>query len=255
MSMTRQHDLTVTLCLDKTLPVSPTKTKGRSSCQTCPSGSASPPPCSATRRSCCLTSRSTAWAAALAAEGRTILLSSHLMSEMALTADRLLIIGRGRLIAQAACCWPPKALVLTAVTLATMTAACLGAYLAFQAFLPAGDPMHTTLATPGVLRAVAGAGLYLTVLALLGFGLGAVLRSSAGATAALLGALFNPTLLAALLPGPGRTPSRLPAHERRRRHLQLPPRSPRAVPLGRARRVLPVRRSRPGRRVRPRHPP
>jgi ABC-2 type transport system ATP-binding protein len=38
---------------------------------------------------------------ALAAEGRTILLSSHLMSEMAMTADRLVIIGRGRLIAQA----------------------------------------------------------------------------------------------------------------------------------------------------------
>ena len=36
----------------------------------------------------------------LAAEGRTVLLSSHLMSEMALTADRLIIIGRGRLIAQ-----------------------------------------------------------------------------------------------------------------------------------------------------------
>ena len=35
----------------------------------------------------------------LAAEGRTVLLSSHLMSEMAQTADRLLIIGRGRLIA------------------------------------------------------------------------------------------------------------------------------------------------------------
>jgi ABC-2 type transport system ATP-binding protein len=35
----------------------------------------------------------------LAAEGRTILLSSHLMSEMALTAERLVIIGRGRLIA------------------------------------------------------------------------------------------------------------------------------------------------------------
>jgi ABC-2 type transport system ATP-binding protein len=35
----------------------------------------------------------------LAAEGRTILLSSHLMSEMALTADHLIIIGRGRLIA------------------------------------------------------------------------------------------------------------------------------------------------------------
>jgi ABC-2 type transport system ATP-binding protein len=36
---------------------------------------------------------------ALAAEGRTILLSSHLMSEMAVTADHLLVIGQGRLIA------------------------------------------------------------------------------------------------------------------------------------------------------------
>jgi ABC-2 type transport system ATP-binding protein len=35
----------------------------------------------------------------LAAEGRTVLLSSHLMSEMQLTADRVIIIGRGRLLA------------------------------------------------------------------------------------------------------------------------------------------------------------
>jgi ABC-2 type transport system ATP-binding protein len=35
----------------------------------------------------------------LAAEGRTVFLSSHLMSEMALTADQLVIIGRGRLLA------------------------------------------------------------------------------------------------------------------------------------------------------------
>ena len=35
----------------------------------------------------------------LAAEGRTVLLSSHLMSEMAVTVDRVLIIGKGRLIA------------------------------------------------------------------------------------------------------------------------------------------------------------
>ncbi|WP_052423445.1 ABC transporter ATP-binding protein [Nonomuraea candida] len=34
----------------------------------------------------------------LAGEGRTVLLSSHLMTEMSLTADRLIIIGRGRLI-------------------------------------------------------------------------------------------------------------------------------------------------------------
>jgi ABC-2 type transport system ATP-binding protein len=36
----------------------------------------------------------------LAGSGRAILVSSHLMSEMQLTADRLVIIGRGRLIAE-----------------------------------------------------------------------------------------------------------------------------------------------------------
>ncbi|GAA4674511.1 ABC transporter ATP-binding protein [Phytohabitans rumicis] len=35
----------------------------------------------------------------LAAEGRTVLVSSHLMSEMAVTAEHLVIIGRGRLLA------------------------------------------------------------------------------------------------------------------------------------------------------------
>ena len=35
----------------------------------------------------------------LAAEGRTVFVSSHLMSEMALTADHLIVVGRGRLLA------------------------------------------------------------------------------------------------------------------------------------------------------------
>ncbi|MGW1771057.1 ABC transporter ATP-binding protein [Streptomyces sp. NPDC002104] len=35
----------------------------------------------------------------LASEGRTVFVSSHLMSEMALTADHLIVIGRGRLLA------------------------------------------------------------------------------------------------------------------------------------------------------------
>jgi ABC-2 type transport system ATP-binding protein len=35
----------------------------------------------------------------LAAEGRTVFVSSHLMSEMALTADHLIVIGHGRLLA------------------------------------------------------------------------------------------------------------------------------------------------------------
>ncbi|MEV4628767.1 ATP-binding cassette domain-containing protein [Micromonospora sp. NPDC049523] len=37
----------------------------------------------------------------LAAEGRTVFVSSHLMSEMQLTADQLVVIGRGRLIVDA----------------------------------------------------------------------------------------------------------------------------------------------------------
>ena len=37
----------------------------------------------------------------LASEGRTVLLSSHLMSEMAMTADHIIVFGRGRVIADA----------------------------------------------------------------------------------------------------------------------------------------------------------
>jgi ABC-2 type transport system ATP-binding protein len=37
----------------------------------------------------------------LASEGRTIFLSSHLMSEMAQTADHIIVLGRGRIIADA----------------------------------------------------------------------------------------------------------------------------------------------------------
>ena len=38
----------------------------------------------------------------LASQGRTVLVSSHLMNEMAVTADHLIVIGRGRLIVAAA---------------------------------------------------------------------------------------------------------------------------------------------------------
>ena len=37
----------------------------------------------------------------LAAEGRTVFLSSHLMSEMAKTADHVIVLGRGKVIADA----------------------------------------------------------------------------------------------------------------------------------------------------------
>jgi hypothetical protein len=93
-----------------------------------------------------------------------------------------------------------KALVLATVTLVASTASTVAAYLVFQAALPAHTLTGTSLSDPGVARAVAGGGLYLTALALLGFGLGAVLRSSAGAIATLFGLLFVPPLLLDLLP-------------------------------------------------------
>jgi hypothetical protein len=96
-----------------------------------------------------------------------------------------------------------KAIVLAAVALGTGIGASFAAYLVFEAFLPAGDAMRTSLADPAVLRAVTGAGLYLAVLGLLGFGLGTVTRSSAGGVSALFGLMFVPSLLAALLPQSG----------------------------------------------------
>ena len=37
---------------------------------------------------------------ALAGEGRSVLVSSHLLSEMQLTADRLVVIGKGKMIGE-----------------------------------------------------------------------------------------------------------------------------------------------------------
>ena len=50
-----------------------------------------------------------------ASEGRTVLLSSHLMSEMSLTADHIIVLGRGRVIADA-----PVADIISAATRSTV---------------------------------------------------------------------------------------------------------------------------------------
>jgi hypothetical protein len=93
-----------------------------------------------------------------------------------------------------------KTTVFAVIALIIGIASCFAAYFAFQAFLPAGDGMRTSLSDPGVLRAVTGAALYLTVLGLFGLGLGAIIRSSTGAVATLMGVLFVPSLIVTLLP-------------------------------------------------------
>jgi ABC-type transport system involved in multi-copper enzyme maturation permease subunit len=56
------------------------------------------------------------------------------------------------------------------------------------------------LSDPGVIRVVFGTALYLTVVGLLGVALGAIIRSSAGAIATLVGILLVLPGLGALLP-------------------------------------------------------
>ncbi len=101
---------------------------------------------------------------------------------------------------------PQRRLVLAAkTTVFAVTAFVLGiassfaAYYAFQAFLP-NDSLRSSIGDPGVLRAVIGGGLYLVALGLLGLGLGAIIRSSAGTIATLFGLLFVPSILISILP-------------------------------------------------------
>lgn len=92
-----------------------------------------------------------------------------------------------------------KVIVFTATALIVGILSSLSAFFVFQTSL-SDDSLRSSINDPGVLRAVIGGGLYLAVLGLLGLGLGAIIRVSAGAIATLLGLLFVPPLLMHLLP-------------------------------------------------------
>jgi ABC-2 type transport system ATP-binding protein len=79
----------------------------------------------------------------LAAEGKTVFVSSHLMSEMALTADHLIVVGRGKLIAD------------TSVDEFVQRAS--GNVVRVRS--PQADVLASRLATPGVTIAVVEPGL------------------------------------------------------------------------------------------------
>jgi ABC-2 type transport system permease protein len=93
-----------------------------------------------------------------------------------------------------------KAAVLAGATVAVCVPAALVTFLAGQSIL-GRQHLATTLGQPGVARAVGGSALYLVVAALLGLGLGGLLRSTAGGIAALFGLLFALPLVAGFLPG------------------------------------------------------
>jgi len=92
-----------------------------------------------------------------------------------------------------------KAAVFAAVTLVLMVPTVLGAFLIGQSILTSKH-LQTNLSNPGVLRAVIGAALFLTVVGLLGIGLGALLRNTAGGISTLFGLLFVLPIIVRFLP-------------------------------------------------------
>lgn len=92
-----------------------------------------------------------------------------------------------------------KALTFGAAALVLGEAVSFAAFAIGQAILST-QQAGVSITYPGALRCTAGAGLYLAAVGLLGFGVGATVRHTAGAMAALFGLLFLPSALADLLP-------------------------------------------------------
>lgn len=94
-----------------------------------------------------------------------------------------------------------KALVFGLVALVVTEIAAFIAFLLGQQAL-ASTHLQASLSTPHALRAVIGAGLYLTLIGLLAIGLGFLVRNTAGAIATVFGIVLVLPLLANALPSP-----------------------------------------------------
>jgi ABC-2 type transport system permease protein len=94
-----------------------------------------------------------------------------------------------------------KGIVFGAVALITGLVVSFASFFAGQATL-AGVHAAASLGQPGVLRAVVGGGLFLAACGLLSYGIGGLLRHTAGAIAAAIGVLFVAWSISAFLPGP-----------------------------------------------------
>ena len=92
-----------------------------------------------------------------------------------------------------------KAAVFGAVALVVSEVVTFAAFLVGQSLLTSPVP-HATLGQPGVLRAVAGSGLYLAVLGLLALGLGSIIRHTAGAISTFVALLLILPLLLQAFP-------------------------------------------------------
>ena len=93
-----------------------------------------------------------------------------------------------------------KALIFTAVVWAVCTVLSFGAFFIGQSLLTS-PARHVAIGDPGVLTAVFGGGLYLTLVGLLSLFIGVLLRRTAAALIALFVLLLILPVAAALLPG------------------------------------------------------
>lgn len=92
-----------------------------------------------------------------------------------------------------------KAVTFTAVVLVTGLVASFAAFWTGQGVF-ASKGLAASLGDPGVLRAVVGGALYLAGIGLLGVGIGAIVRRTAGAVATLVALLFILPLVTGFLP-------------------------------------------------------
>ena len=92
-----------------------------------------------------------------------------------------------------------KGVVFAVVALVTSLVTAFAAFFLGQALM-SSDHISTTIGSPNVLRAVIGGALFLTACGVLAFGLGLLLRHSAGGIGAMVGLLFVVTILVNFLP-------------------------------------------------------
>lgn len=90
-----------------------------------------------------------------------------------------------------------KFVALSVVTFALMLISSFAVFFLAQPIF-AQQHLETTIDAPGVLRAVIGCALYLTVIALMGMALGWIVRSTAGSVAIIVGLLFVLPILISL---------------------------------------------------------
>jgi len=93
-----------------------------------------------------------------------------------------------------------KVLVFGTVALVVSELLMLATFFIGQAILGTSPAPHATLGQPGVLRAVVGGGLYITILAMLAMGLAAIIRHTAGAISAFVTILLIVPLILQALP-------------------------------------------------------